>query len=166
MITTCPSCGGPVEDTGDRCTRCGQSTARRYIGPGNVPRKESEAASPLPLPELVLPCLVPGARFVAGEIWTHGSLRLAESGVFLLSEPDGPWTPEKLAALDTHDPSQPHPVGASSFYLPLGQIERFQHSRITSFAIIARDGKRPLRLEPDGWRMIDAYSAKTGIPSR
>lgn len=160
MSVTCPSCGGPVEEINDRCQRCGQATTRRYITTGNTPFRNAAA----PPPEITLPSSVPEARFMAGETWTHGMLHLTDLGIFFLAESDGPWTAERLAAILLHDPSQPHDVAPASRFLPLNRIVRFQHSRLTSFSIFTPEGQQPLRLAPDGWRVMDAYAAKTGIP--
>ncbi len=160
MSATCPSCGAPVEETGDRCPRCGQGTTRRYSVSGGP----SRFGSPPP-PEITLPCLVPEARFTVADAWTHGLLYLTDLGLYLLAEPDGPWTPDRLLTLAVPDPSKPHPVAPSSQFLPLNRIERFQHSRFTSYAIVTPDGKRPLRLTSDGWKMIDAFAARLGIPT-
>ena len=150
-----------MDDAGDRCPRCGQSTTRRYLATGNTPVRNAA----VPPPELSLPFLVPEARFMAGEVWTHGFLYLTDLGICFLAESDGPWTPERLITIVTPDPSKPQPVGPFSHYLPLNRIEQFQHSRLTSYSVVARDGKKPLRLNPEGWKAIDAYAAKQGIPS-
>ena len=51
------------------------------------------------------------------------------------------------------------------FFVPLNRIERIQHSRLTTFAVIIRGQKKPLRLTPEGWRMIDSFGAKVGLPT-
>ena len=160
MAATCPSCGGPLDETSDRCHRCGQATTRRYYTSGSAPVRKSAP----PPPDISLPFSLADARFMAGEIWTHGLLYLTDLGVFLLAESDGPWTAERLAAILTRDPSKPSAVGPASQFLPLNRIVRFKHTRLTDFAIDTADGKRPLRLQPEGWKTMDSYAAKTGIP--
>lgn len=161
MASTCPSCGSPVEETGDRCQRCGSATTRRYIGTGNTPAHNPA----VPPPEIAFPCLVTDARFTVGEAWTHGVLYLTDLGVFFLAEGDGPWTPEKLMTITPPDPGKPTRIGEASGYVPLNRIERFQHSRLTSYSLRTREGRKPMRLTAEGWRMIDAFGAKMGIPT-
>lgn len=161
MSDTCPSCGAPVDESMDRCHRCGSATTRRYIT-GGSPGGSGQGP---PLVELSLPCRLPEARFLSGETWTHGELYLTDLGIYFLAESDGPWTPERLIEMAQHDPSKPHGVARSSHFLPVNHVVRFQHSRLTSFSIFTRGGRIPLRLSHDGWRIIDAFAAKTGIPT-
>jgi len=155
---TCPSCGGPLSETDNRCQRCGSATTRRYaVFSGGGPRGAA--------PEITFPCTVPEARFTVGEEWTHGVLQLTDLGLYFLAEQDGPWTPERLAALMPPDPGSPHRVADSSFFVPLNRIDRIQHSRLTTFAVFIRGQKKPLRLTPEGWKLMDAFAAKSGIPS-
>lgn len=156
----CSSCGGPLGETGTHCPKCGSSTTRRH---GVFSREPSK--TPAPALELTLPCLVPEARFTVGEAWTQGQLYLVELGLYFLAEKDGPWTPERLATIMPPDPGSPHRVADSSFFVPLNRIERIQHSRLTTFAVFINGQKKPLRLNPEGWRMIDSFGAKVGIPT-
>jgi hypothetical protein len=160
MADTCPSCGAPTSDASDRCHRCGSATTRRFIT-GGAP-SAGDAAPPV---ELTLPVRVPEARFLSGETWTHGELYLTDLGIYFLAEADGPWTADRLLEAGRHDPSKPFGVARSSLFLPLNHVVRFQHSRLTSFSIFTRGERIPLRLSHDGWRIIDAYAAKSGIPS-
>ena len=150
-----------MEASSGRCQRCGSATTRRYISTGYTPAHNAA----VPAPEVTFPCLVTDARFTVGEAWTHGALYLTDLGIYFLAEPDGPWTPEKISTIMTPDPGSPHRIGNSSGYVPLNRIERFQHSRLTSYSMRTRDGKKPMRLTAEGWRMIDAFGAKTGIPT-
>lgn len=159
MSGTCPSCGGPTDDESGRCQNCGQSTTRRYAT-GMTPKSNA----PVP-PPVEIPCLVSDARFVVGEVWTHGHVYLTDFGVYFLAASDGPWSPERLLQVVPPDPARPCQVARSSSYVPLNRIQRFQHSRLTSFSLITNDGKRPLRLDHDGWSLVDGYAAKMGIPS-
>lgn len=164
-MATCPSCGSPLDENSDRCHSCGQATTRRFFSAGFSPVRRDAPAGP-PLPEITLPYAVHEARFTIGETWTHGLLFLTDLGIFFLSETDGPWTPERLTEVQAHDPSKVHPAGKLSEFVPLNRIVRFKHSRLTSFSIETADGARPVRLPRDGWKFMDAYAAKTGIPSK
>jgi hypothetical protein len=159
MSETCPSCGGPTDDVSGRCQNCGQATTRRYYT-GLTPKSNA------PVPANVeIPCLVSDARFVVGETWTHGQIYLTDLGVYFLAAADGPWTPERLLQIAPPDPSKPRQVAPGSSYFPLNRIQRFQHTRLTSFAMFTNDAKLPLRLDHDGWSQVDGYAAKMGIPS-
>jgi hypothetical protein len=160
LAENCPSCGAPVDDAGSRCARCGSATTRRHaVFSGGGPK------SPAPAPEITLPCTVPEARFTVGEAWTHGLLHLTDLGMFFLAEGDGPWTPERLATTVAPDPSAPHRIADSSFFVPINRIDRIQHSRLTSYAVFIRGQKKPLRLPPEGWHLLDAFAARVGIPT-
>src|SRR5262245_7112974 len=102
MGSICPSCGSPLSEDLARCGRCGQATTRRSLPSVNPLFRKPAAGPPL---KLELPCSVPEARFMTGETWTHGLLYLTGPGMYFLSESDGPWTPEKLAALHVEDPA-------------------------------------------------------------
>ncbi|HTF57228.1 MAG TPA: hypothetical protein VK661_08345 [Planctomycetota bacterium] len=159
MAETCPSCGAPLSETDSRCQRCGSATTRRYVVSGAGPK------GPTPPTEITLPCTIPEARFTVGEAWTHGLLHLTDFGMYFLAEQDGPWTAERLATSMPPDPGSPHRVADSSFYVPLNRIERIQHSRLTTHAVFIRGQKKPLRLTPEGWKLVDAFAAKSGIPT-
>jgi hypothetical protein len=138
---------------------CGASTTRRHaVFSGSRPKAEAPA-------EITLPCVLPDARYPVADVWTHGQLYLTDLGMYFLAEADGPWTSEKLITIVPPDPSQPYKVGPSSYFLPLTRIERFQHSRLTSYSVVTPQGKKALRLTPEGWKMIDAFAAKSGIPT-
>lgn len=143
-----------------RCRKCGSATTRRWIIAG-APAARGAA----PPPEITIPCLVPEARYPVAEVWTHGQLYLTDLGVYFLSEADGPWTSEKLTSIGAHDPSQPAKVANGSYFLPLNKIEKIQHSKLTSHAIFTPNGKKPLRLSSEGWKILDAYAARVGLPS-
>src|SRR5262245_28794511 len=145
MTDTCPSCGAPVTDGSGRCQRCGSATTRRYITEG-APSSSGERPPPL---EITLPCRVPEVRFLSGESWTHGEIHLTDLGIYFLAEADGPWTPDRLIEIGQHDPSKPYAVARSSLFLPVNHVVRFQHSRLTSFAIFTRSERIPLRLSHD-----------------
>ena len=158
MADTCPSCGAPLSEANSKCQQCGASTTRRTpVFTRGGPK------APTPAADITLPCTVPEARFTVGEAWTHGLLYLTDLGLSFLADQDGPWTPERLAAIMPPDPGSPHRIADSSFYVPLNRIDRIQHSRLTTFAVIIRGQKKPLRLTPEGWNTIDAYGAKVGI---
>jgi len=158
MSGICPSCGGPIEDSGDRCRHCGQGTTRRYFT-GSTPKSNN----PVP-PDVDLPCFVPDARFVVGEVWMHGQVYLTDLGIYFLADADGPWPAERMLFIVPPDPSKPRQFAPSSHFYPLNRIERFQHSRLTSFAMLTTEGKRPMRLDHEGWKLIDGFAAKVGIP--
>jgi hypothetical protein len=159
MTENCPSCGGPLDQVSGRCPACGASTTRRHT-PSGGPGAKTQAPV-----EITLPCLLPDARYPVADVWTHGQIYLTDLGMCFLAEADGPWTAEKLLAIVPPDPSQPFKVASSSYFLPLNRIERFQHSRLTAFAVVTPQGKKALRLSPEGWKLIDAFAAKSGIPS-
>jgi hypothetical protein len=159
MTGICPSCGGPLAELGDRCRHCGQGTTRRYFtGTG-------EAGKPAAPPDITLPCPIPDARFTVDSTWIQGELLLTDLGVYFLAASDGPWTPDRLLMIVPPDPSKPRQFAPGSMFIPLNHIERFQHARLTSFAMITTGGKKPLRLGGEGWKVIDSYAAKMGIPS-
>lgn len=161
MDDICHSCGAPVTGASGRCQKCGGATTRRYITNG-APGPHGEGP---PQFEIMLPCTIPEARYIAGEVWTHGTLYMTDLGIFFLAEGDGPWTPDRILEIAQSDPSKPYGVGPASHFLPLNHIVRFQHSRLTSYAVFTRGGRIPLRLTGDGWRLIDAFAAKMGISS-
>ena len=153
-----------MEETGDRCPRCGASTTRRSpVFSGGGPKGATPST---PAVEITLPCVVPEARFTVGEAWTHGLLYLTEFGVCFLADQDGPWTPERLASILPPDPSSPHRIADSSFFVPLNKIDRIQHSRLTAYAVFIRGQKKPLRLTPEGWNTIDAFAVKVGLSTK
>lgn len=157
MAENCPSCGAPLSETDSRCQKCGSATTRRYV--------VSPVGAKGPAAEIALPCTIPEARFTVGEGWTHGLLHLTDLGMYFLAEPDGPWTPDRMATIMPPDPGSPHRVADSSFFVPLNRIDRIQHSRLTSYAVIIRGQKKPLRLTPEGWKLLDAFATKSGIPT-
>ncbi|HEU4338534.1 MAG TPA: hypothetical protein VFS19_00575 [Planctomycetota bacterium] len=160
MAEHCPSCGAPLSEADSKCQQCGGATTRRYaVFSGGGPKSATPAA------EITLPCAVPDARYPVADVWTHGQLYLTDLGIYFLAEADGPWTAEKLLTIVPPDPSSPSKVGPSSYFLPLNRIERFQHSRLTSYSVVTPQGKKALRLSPEGWKMIDAFAAKSGIPT-
>jgi len=161
VSSTCHSCGAPVDDQSGRCRKCGGATTRRWII-GGAPAARGAAPPPV---DITLPCLVPEARYPVAEVWTHGQLYLTDLGMYFLAESDGPWSPEKLSTVGAHPPGQPAKVGEASYFLPLNKIEKIQHSRLTSHAIFTSNGKKPLRLSADGWRLLDAFASRVGIPS-
>jgi hypothetical protein len=162
MSGTCPSCGSPVDPNFERCQKCGQATVRRTLSQERATFRRT-AATAAPPPEITLPASVPGARFMAGETWTHGLLYLTEAGLYYLSESDGPWTPEKLAAIAVPDPLQPASIGTLSHFLPLNRIKKVEHSRFTSFNVITTEGPKPLRLDTEGWKLVDGWGVKVAI---
>lgn len=158
---TCPGCGQKFAADVRVCPLCKVTQVLRRAAPA----EEERAVFSTDDLEVELPLTLPGARFSVpteqGPFWTSGALAACEAGLFLLSERDGV-APEEAVR---QPPGGPGRVAPLSLFLPRRFVRRVVHHRLTGYFIEVPDTKIPLRLDPAGWKALDAACRRLGIPS-
>ena len=157
---SCPSCGIEIPSSLSRCPNCRQTVISMAPPPGPVKSTEPprvRSAAPLSLPRFV-----PDARYCFGKTWTSGCLWVVTEGIFFLSESDGYLTPDSCGGL-TPLPDVAK-IGTQGFFAPMEHIEKINHKTPINACVTISAKKVPVRLNTEGWIVLDSYAALTGIP--
>ncbi len=162
MPRNCPTCGGAVPETTNRCPNCRQAVRQTEVQHSLAPLPHTTGRRDKKDVELNLPRFLPDARYCFGKTWTSGALYLLPEGIFFLSEKDGYTTPESCKDLK---PLQGvAKVGTLGFWASEKDIEKVYRVILVNAAVTITGRKVPLRLDSEGWDVLAAYCALAGIP--